>query len=129
MPNNSPVPSAMASLLTMLARTSLPPAFAWSQAYSFATSFANFFAMPAVPDAAAEVSIDADDNETLGTAACAAIPATGAAGATTVKDRPGPRRWGTVARIVWPEGTLTMCLVRFSSKRRRFLREAGRCLS
>ena len=34
-----------------------------------------------LPDAAAEVSIDADDNETLGTAACAASPATGAAGA------------------------------------------------
>ena len=61
--------------------------------------------MPAVPDAATEVSIDADDNETFGTAACAA---TGAAGATTVNERPGPSLWGTVARIVWPDdGTLT----------------------
>ena len=95
----------MASLDTMDARTSLPPAFAWSQAYSFATSVANFFAMPAVPDAAAEVSIDADDNETFGTAAGVA---TGAAGATTVNERPGPNRCGTVARIVWPDdGTLT----------------------
>ena len=95
----------MASLDTMEARTSLPPAFDWSKAYSFATSDANFFAMPAVPDAAAEVSIDADDNETFGTAACVA---TGAAGATTINDRPGPRRRGTVARIVWPDdGTLT----------------------
>ena len=63
--------------------------------------------MPAVPDAAAdgaERSIDADDdNETFGTA-CAA----GAAGATTVNERPGPSLWGTVARIVWPDdGTLT----------------------
>ena len=94
----------MASLDTMEASTSLPPAFAWSHAYSFATSVANFFAMPALPDAA-DVSSDADDNETLGTAAGVA---TGAAGATTVNDRPGPRRWGTVARIVWPDdGTLT----------------------
>ena len=63
--------------------------------------------MPAVPDAAAdgaERSREADDNETFGTAAGAA---TGAAGATTVNDRPGPNRWGTVARIVWPDGTLT----------------------
>ena len=86
MPNNSPVASAMASLLTTLARTSLPPAFAWSHAYSFATSFANFFAMPAVPDAAtgdAERSSEADDdNETC--------VATGATGATTVNERPGP---------------------------------------
>ena len=105
MPNSSPVASARESLDTIDARTSLPPAFAWSHAYSFATSFANFFAMPAVPDAAAEVSIDADDNETLGTAAGVA---TGAAGATTINDRPGPRRRGTVARIVWPDdGTLT----------------------
>ena len=87
MPNSSPVPSAMESLDTMEASTSLPPAFAWSHAYSLATSFANFFAMPAVPDAAvdgAERSSDADDdNET-----CAA---TGAAGATTINDRPGPQ--------------------------------------
>ena len=104
---NSPVASARESLDTMDARTSLPPAFAWSHAYSFATSFANFFAMPAVPDAAAEVSIDDDDSETFGTAGVARL-ATGAAGATTVNDRPGPRRRGTVARIVWPDdGTLT----------------------
>ena len=64
-----------------------------------------------VPDAAAETSSEADDdNETLGavgggsTAYCVA---TGAAGATTVNERPGPRRWGTVARIVWPDGTFT----------------------
>ena len=64
-----------------------------------------------VPDAAAETSSEADDdNETLGavgggsTAYCVA---TGAAGATTVNDRPGPSLWGTVARIVWPEGTFT----------------------
>ena len=64
----------------------MPPAFAWSQAYSFATSVANFFAIPALPD---ERSSEADDdNETFGTAACAA---TGAAGATTINDRPGPQ--------------------------------------
>ena len=63
----------MASLDTMDARTSLPPAFAWSHAYSFATSVANFFAMPAVPDAAAEVSIDDDDSETFGTAGVARL--------------------------------------------------------
>ena len=74
-PRRNPLASAMASLLTIDARTSLPPAFAWSHAYSFATSVANFFAMPAVPDAAAEVSIDADDNETFGTAACVATGA------------------------------------------------------
>ena len=102
MPNSSPVPSAMESLDTMDARTSLPPAFAWSHAYSFATSVANFFAMPpALPDAAAERSSEADDDDET----CAA---TGAAGATTINDRPGPRRRGTVARIVWPDdGTLT----------------------
>ena len=78
-PSRNPLASAMESLDTMVARTSLPLAFAWSHAYSFATSVANFFAMPALPDAAAERSSEADDdNET-----CAA---TGAAGATTVNE-------------------------------------------
>ena len=109
MPNSGPDASAMASLDTMEASTSLPPAFAWSHAYSFATSVANFFAMPALPDAAAETSSDADDdNETLGGGNTAFCVATGAAGATTVKERPGPNCCGTVARIVWPDdGTLT----------------------
>ena len=55
---------------------------------AFLITFANFFAMPAVPDAAtgdAERSSEADDdNETC--------VATGATGATTVNERPGPRR-------------------------------------
>ena len=67
--------------------------------------------MPAVPDAAAdgaERSSDVDDeSETLGGGSTAYCVATGAAGATTVNDRPGPSLWGTVARIVWPEGTFT----------------------
>ena len=48
-----------------------------------------------------------DESETLGGGSTAYCVATGAAGATTVNDRPGPSLWGTVARIVWPEGTFT----------------------
>ena len=56
--------------------------------------------MPAVPDAAAdaavsEMSSDADDdNETPAAAATRVGVATGAAGATTVNERPGPTALG-----------------------------------